>query len=418
MNDKECTHPVRMHGLCACCGKEVPIGEEKLFAALHTNANLLLNHGEAKRINEENYKRLMGEKKMVLLLDLDQTVIHTSIMKNFSFYFPKLLEYPCSSQEEEKAIRDVQHITVDGFTYYVKLRDHLRWFLMEASKYFEMHIYTMGNRAYGHKIAEILDKNKSIFGDRIVTRDDNLGCIEKDLSRLFPTNTRNVIVLDDRPDVWRFCKNLLPIRPYSFFQTGDVNSPETLQEQKEKRKKEIQESPSEEKEKHVFLSEDPKKEIIEKILEECIYSLFDNELKSVMQHLIEIHKEFFSTQEDVADILTRKKNVFGGCVARILAPCFEEERYYSSLFVYHGGAVDVYISKRTTHVVAVNGSSSFRGNSKQVKYVDSRWLLESAYCMERKDEQEFILEVEEQSSSEEREDPASEDIFESLLDGW
>lgn len=43
----------------------------------------------------------------------------------------------------------------------------------------------------------------------------------KDLKRIFPCNDKMVVIIDDRSDVWTGCLNLLPVRPYVFFQ-GDV----------------------------------------------------------------------------------------------------------------------------------------------------------------------------------------------------
>lgn len=38
--------------------------------------------------------------------------------------------------------------------------------------HYELHIYTMGTRAYARMVAGILDETGNLFGDRILSRDD------------------------------------------------------------------------------------------------------------------------------------------------------------------------------------------------------------------------------------------------------
>jgi len=383
MKKGECAHPIRIHGLCACCGEEISKTSEKLFTALHHNSDILVSSTEAERHNEESFRRLTDEKKMVLLLDLDQTIIHTSVTRKFSGYYRELKEMPeKNATEEEKVIREIVEMSVEGFPYYVKKRDMLDWFLKKASEHFEVHIYTMGNKEYGNTVASILDRDRKIFGTRIVTRDDNLGCFEKDLSRIFPTNTKNVIILDDRPDVWGFSRNLLPIRPYVFFRSGDINSPDVLSGRKKGEKEEAEEADRA----HVR-----KEDLLGAILGECVAQMFDEELKRIMCVLLEIHREYFETAEkDVVKILDRKKNVFEGCVARFFSSSFETEQYLSSLFVHHGGAIDVYVSKRTTHVIITEGGIYLGPPpNRTIKYVGAKWMHESIFSLRRLDEEQF-----------------------------
>lgn len=46
------------------------------------------------------------------------------------------------------------------------------------------------------------------------------------LTRIFPTDDRMVVVIDDRSDVWPNCPNLLQVPAYTFFVgTGDIHNP-------------------------------------------------------------------------------------------------------------------------------------------------------------------------------------------------
>jgi RNA polymerase II subunit A C-terminal domain phosphatase len=85
----------------------------------------------------------------------------------------------------------------------------------------------MGSRSYAHSVVKLFDSDGRLFNDRILSRDDN-EIIEnrKKLERIFPTDDRMVLVIDDRSDVWPNCRNLIQVPAYTFFVgTGDINSP-------------------------------------------------------------------------------------------------------------------------------------------------------------------------------------------------
>jgi RNA polymerase II subunit A-like phosphatase len=49
--------------------------------------------------------------------------------------------------------------------------------------------------------------------------------VAKNLERLFPVDTKMVVIIDDRGDVWKWNANLLRVKPYEFFiGIGDINS--------------------------------------------------------------------------------------------------------------------------------------------------------------------------------------------------
>jgi RNA polymerase II subunit A-like phosphatase len=119
------------------------------------------------------------------------------------------------------ALQDSPHV------YFVKLRPGLAGFFERLSELFELHVYTMGSRSYAHAVVRLFDPDGRLFQDRVLSRDDN-EVIEnrKMLTRIFPTDDRMVVVIDDRADVWAGCLNLLQVHPYVFFiGTGDINNP-------------------------------------------------------------------------------------------------------------------------------------------------------------------------------------------------
>lgn len=61
--------------------------------------------------------------------------------------------------------------------YYTKVRPATRDFLKKMADLFELHIFTLSDRPYAHKIAKILDPDGALFGTRILSRDE---CFTKD----------------------------------------------------------------------------------------------------------------------------------------------------------------------------------------------------------------------------------------------
>ena len=193
---------------------------------IHDNTELTVSEEEATRAEEEVKRRLLTSKRLSLVVDLDQTIIHATVD-------PTVAEWQKDPDNPNfAALEDVRAFQlVDdgpggrGTWYYIKLRPGLKDFLDEVSKLYELHIYTMGTRAYAQHIAEIVDPDRKIFGDRILSRDESGSLVAKNLQRLFPVDTNMVVVIDDRGDVWNWNPNLIKVTQFSFFiGIGDINS--------------------------------------------------------------------------------------------------------------------------------------------------------------------------------------------------
>lgn len=82
---------------------------------------------------------------------------------------------------------------------------------------YELHVYTMGNKAYAKTFLDRIDPHRNLFKGKMLTRDGN-GCIlKKRLNRLYPTNRTQVLILDDSANVWDDSPNLIQIKPYIYF---------------------------------------------------------------------------------------------------------------------------------------------------------------------------------------------------------
>lgn len=233
--EEACTHEIQFGGLCVDCGKDM---EEVTYMTTASNtlrANINMTHGtkdlkvsarEANRTSTSAMKRLLQEKKLSLVVDLDQTIIH-------AVCDPTVAEWKRdTSNPNHEAVKDVQSFELmdegpnaRASTYYIKSRPGLADFLNRMAEIYELHIYTMGTRAYAVNVAKIVDPTGRFFGDRILSRDESGSMAVKNLSRLFPVDTKMVVIIDDRGDVWTWSPNLVRVKPYVFYVgIGDINS--------------------------------------------------------------------------------------------------------------------------------------------------------------------------------------------------
>ncbi|OTB02406.1 hypothetical protein M426DRAFT_62308 [Hypoxylon sp. CI-4A] len=235
--EETCGHEIQYAGLCAICGKdmkEASFASESLdteratIAMVHDNIALTVSTNQAARAEMQLQRRLLKNRKLSLVVDLDQTIIHACIDRTVGEWKKD------ESNPNFEAVKDVRDFKLDDgpqraavdCTYYIKMRPGLAEFLENISKLFELHVYTMGTRAYALEIAKIVDPTQKLFGNRIISRDENESITAKSLQRLFPVSTNMVVVIDDRVDVWPQNRpNLIKVTPYDFFTgIGDINS--------------------------------------------------------------------------------------------------------------------------------------------------------------------------------------------------
>ncbi|KAG9232352.1 FCP1-like phosphatase-like protein [Amylocarpus encephaloides] len=236
--EEECPHSIQFQGLCGMCGKDMT---ETSWASstndtaratinmIHDQTALRVSQDEASKAEEILQRRLLKYRKLSLVVDLDQTIIHACIE-------PTVGEWQADKNSPNyEAVKEVRSFQLkddgprgvaSGCNYYIKMRPGLKDFLDKVSEIYELHVYTMGTRAYALNIAKIVDPDKRLFGDRIISRDENGNMTAKSLARLFPVDTKMVVIIDDRADVWpKNRPNLIKVHPYDFFLgIGDINS--------------------------------------------------------------------------------------------------------------------------------------------------------------------------------------------------
>lgn len=238
---RPCNHDIIYGSLCTMCGKEVDEIEQQAInganlAISHTDVNLKVSRKAAIDIGQDIKQRLRKDKKLVLVVDLDQTVIHCGVDPTIGEWkrdpnnpnYETLKDVKLFALEEEPIVPFMYmgpKPPLRKCWYYVKVRPGLKEFFEKIASLFEMHIYTMATRAYALEIAKIIDPDGSLFGDRILSRDENGSMTQKSLQRLFPSDQSMVVIIDDRGDVWNWSPNLIKVIPYNFFVgVGDINS--------------------------------------------------------------------------------------------------------------------------------------------------------------------------------------------------
>ncbi|CAG5029517.1 unnamed protein product [Parnassius apollo] len=222
---EECRHPTVMKEMCAECGADLRSDEGvkhdvAIVPMVHSVPELKVSEELAQKLGREDAERLLKDRKLVLLVDLDQTLVHTT------------------NDNIPPNLKDVLHFFLrgpgnTGRWCHTRLRPRTKVFLESASKNYELHVCTFGARQYAHAIAELLDPEKKYFSHRILSRDECFDARTKsaNLKALFPCGDNMVCIIDDREDVWRHASNLIHVRPYSFFQsTGDINAPPLVDE--------------------------------------------------------------------------------------------------------------------------------------------------------------------------------------------
>ncbi|KAH0519363.1 RNA polymerase II subunit A C-terminal domain phosphatase [Microtus ochrogaster] len=230
-----CSHPVVMKGLCAECGQDltqlqsqngkqqVPLSTATV-SMVHSVPELMVSSEQAEKLGREDQQRLHRNRKLVLMVDLDQTLIHTT-------------EQHCP-QMSNKGIFHFQLGRGEPMLH-TRLRPHCRDFLEKIAKLYELHVFTFGSRLYAHTIAGFLDPEKKLFSHRILSRDECIDPFSKtgNLRNLFPCGDSMVCIIDDREDVWKFAPNLITVKKYIYFPgTGDVNAPPGARESQTRKK--------------------------------------------------------------------------------------------------------------------------------------------------------------------------------------
>ena len=146
---------------------------------------------------------LLNKKKLALIVDLDNTIIHSAKF------------------EEPTNFKDVfqfQRMSNGPFRH-VKMRPHTDRFLANISNYYELYIFTLGTKSYAKSIVKQLDPLKTYFQERILSIEDSTDGKHKfcNLKHMFPAGDNMVCIIDDNEYVWNSIPNLMRAKSYTYF---------------------------------------------------------------------------------------------------------------------------------------------------------------------------------------------------------
>jgi RNA polymerase II subunit A-like phosphatase len=138
---EDCSHSVQLHGLCALCGLDLSISDyigsdtQRVSINLtHDSKGVMISHKEAQRIESLTTERLLKQKKLSLLLDLDQTVVHATVDSTVKEWLenPNNPNFPALDEVHQFSLNESPTI------YYLKLRPGTRKLLKKLHKKYEV----------------------------------------------------------------------------------------------------------------------------------------------------------------------------------------------------------------------------------------------------------------------------------------
>ena len=158
-------------------------------------------------VNTTNFKSIENNNKKTLILDLDETLVHSSF---HPLYF------------EGELIRPDIFFTIlfENKTHdvYVLKRPYIKEFINKMSKIYNIYIFTASIKEYANPLLLKLDENKLIskklFRENCTLSKDNK--FIKDL-HILDEDLKNVILIDNNPNSYRYNKcNGIPIKTWHY----------------------------------------------------------------------------------------------------------------------------------------------------------------------------------------------------------
>ncbi|CAF1262686.1 unnamed protein product [Rotaria sp. Silwood1] len=408
---EECQHTITFKNLCSDCGidlnqlkntvstcRKAVISMEPSFPKVKITAE------EALRYDNEDLNFLLRKRKLHLLIDLDQTLVHTTNSKNYSPSSSDIITYQLNTPMSQ--------------TFYTKLRSGVKEFLTNLRPLYQFHIVTFGERPYVNTIVKLIDPNGIFFSHRILSRDQCLNLTDKtaNLSTLFPYSDALVCIIDDRDDVWNYASNLVQVKPYTWFKdVGDINSLRlsslSISQTQIETNEEIYQSGGKHKIKKT--SDRLSKRLKEhNDSDEVVDSdLYLQQLESILKR---IHKKFYTAydqwvqhnkgimptlKEIMPNIRRQILNSVSLCFTDLMPTNYPFEKHRATKIAKMMGAIvthDLQFDEngtiRTTHLIAGKQTMKVqRALENNVKVVTPEWLIDCYEQWENKPEENYIL---------------------------
>ena len=282
---EKCKHEIFYFRLCTKCGyeKTEEYGEERKAYGFMDN-DFYISKEKAESLEKSKVDDYLTSKKLILLLDLDNTILHCSSIQLTSEQI-KFLSSKYSLYSAKIPIKN----EINRFdNIFIKFRPYLKTFLKNIKNKFEIFVYTQATKEYATGVIQYINKNfeEDILSTRrMIPRimNENGFAKNKSIKNVFPTQEKMVLIIDDNAEVWKESgNNLLCIYPYRFFSEKDKNSKELV----------------------YFIGSE------KKYTKDYFLTIeFDNVLFCITNLLINIHRQFFDYYE---------KNKFTKSISRII----------------------------------------------------------------------------------------------------
>lgn len=193
---------------------------EHLFEGYDEKQKAAIQRERTRRIQEQN--KMFAARKLCLVLDLDHTLLNSAKFVEVDPVHDEILRKK-EEQDREKPHRHLFRFPHMGM--WTKLRPGIWNFLEKASKLYELHLYTMGNKLYATEMAKVLDPKGVLFAGRVISRGDDTDSVDgeerapksKDLEGVLGMES-SVVIIDDSVRVWPHNKlNLIVVERYTYF---------------------------------------------------------------------------------------------------------------------------------------------------------------------------------------------------------
>ncbi|KAL1176065.1 hypothetical protein V6Z11_A04G133200 [Gossypium hirsutum] len=346
---------------------------EHLFEKYDDRQKAAIQRERARRIEEQ--KKMFAARKLCLVLDLDHTLLNSAKFIEVDPVHEEILRKK-EEQDREKPQRHLFRFHHMGM--WTKLRPGIWNFLEKASKLYELHLYTMGNKLYATEMAKVLDPKGVLFAGRVISRGDDGDPFDgdervprsKDLEGVLGMES-SVVIIDDSMRVWPHNKlNLIVVERYTYFPCSrrqfGLLGPSLLE-----------------------IDHDERPE--------------DGTLASSLAVIERIHQNFFSHQNlddlDVRNILaTEQRKILSGCriVFSRVFPVGEANPHLHPLWQtaeQFGAVCTNQIDEHVTHVVANSlGTDKVNWALSTGKFVvHPGWVEASALLYRRANEHDFAI---------------------------
>ncbi|KAM0002851.1 putative protein-serine/threonine phosphatase [Helianthus debilis subsp. tardiflorus] len=223
------SHPVRLQNGNGPASEEVASGQgpsqpqntwgdvEQFFGRFDDQQRAAIQRERSKRMTEQ--KKMFADRKLCLVLDLDHTLLNSAKFSEIEPMHDEML------RKKEEQDRDKPHRHLFRFPHmgmWTKLRPGIWNFLEKASKLYELHLYTMGNKLYATEMAKVLDPKGVLFNGRVISKGDDGDNVDgdpksKDLEGVLGMESA-VVIIDDSIRVWPHNKlNLIVVERYIYF---------------------------------------------------------------------------------------------------------------------------------------------------------------------------------------------------------